>query len=123
MDKLVLVERENPSDHPNPAGTHWVCWNRELSIVTYGDTRDEAAFIAGVAEGRLELARQGHGQPASKPESEWITRAEAMGILLGTGPATKMYSDLLKAFEARELREAAGKTIEQIREEHGLPAH
>lgn len=120
MDKLVLVERENPSDHPNPAGTHWVCWNREWSIVTYGDTRDEAVFLAGSAEDKLLDAKREHGQPTTRPESEWMTRAQAMDVLLGTGPMDKLMKDILEGFEAAKLH--GTKSIEQIREEHGLPA-
>ena len=118
MDKLTLAERPNPLHH-KPGGTHWVCWNREWSLVTYGDTRDEACFIAGVAEGVLTQARREHGQPTSKPESEWITVEEARDILEGVGSTDEMLRGLLESFEATEL--GSGKTIEQIREEHGLP--
>lgn len=118
MDKLVLAERPNPSDHPNPAGTHWVCWNREWSIVTYGDTRDEACFSAGAAECHLVEARRAHGQPTRKPESEWLTRAQAAEILNGTAPMDELMQDILGLFETAELR---GRFIEQVREEHGLP--
>lgn len=123
MDKLVVVERENPQNHPNPVGTHYVCWNREWSIVTYGDTRDEAVFMAGIAEGHLDRALQEHGQPTSKPESEWLTRAQALEILNGAAKMSQLMEDILESFEEAKLSGAAGKTIEQIREEHGLPAH
>jgi hypothetical protein len=121
MDRLCVVERPNPPGHQNGGGTHWVAWDREFSIVTYGDTRDEAVFMAGSASQIVASGRTGSGQPAHRPEPEWTPMEEARAILDGTSEQGHFIREALGALKEAELSGVARKTIEEIRKGHGLP--